>query len=154
MDYKEQLPKSLLDKKPPKKWISAGGVVLTDGFERLYLREPSNNYGPISFAKGKIDKGETKEQAALREVREEIGIIAKILPSSYLGTGEGGYSVTHYFVMEAQRDLGKHDRETKRVLIVPWTEAFQIFARDGNTRDLEILQRAFRFIEKYQGRER
>lgn len=36
--------------------------------------------GHWDFPKGKIEKGETKHQAALRELREETGLAAEILP--------------------------------------------------------------------------
>lgn len=36
-------------------------------------------HGHWDFAKGKIEKGETKEQAALRELKEETGLTATII---------------------------------------------------------------------------
>lgn len=135
--------------KPPEKWISAGGVVLggPDDWEHVYIRKPSNNYGPWSFPKGKVDKGESKEQAALREVEEEAGIVADILPGGYLGTGEGSHSVTHYYLMVAQKNLRKTDKETEKVLLASWTEAVHKFAKGGNTRDINILNKAMDMVE-------
>src|SRR6185436_9217066 len=89
--------------------IAAGGVVIaTDaaGTSRVLLvHRPA--YDDWSFPKGKADPGETIEQTALREVREETGIncrIIRALPSTryeYL-TGAGGprAKVVHYFLME------------------------------------------------------
>lgn len=136
--------------KPPEKWVSAGGVVLggMDDLDHVYIRKPTAGWGPWSFPKGKIDRGETREQAALREVEEEIGIVARILPGSYLGTGEGGYSITHYYVMVAERNLGRHDKETEKVLLATWTEAVHKFAKGSNMRDMKILTKAMDFVEK------
>lgn len=136
--------------KKPEKWISAGGVVLggEDDLDHVYIRKPSGNYGPWAFAKGRIDKGETQEQAALREVEEEIGIVARIIPGSYLGLAEGSMSFTHYYMMFAVRDLKRHDKETDKVLLATWTEAIHKFAKGGNNRDIKILTKAMDLVEK------
>lgn len=136
--------------KKPEKWISAGGVVLggEDDLDHVYIRKPANNYGPWAFAKGRIDEGETQEQAALREVEEEIGIVAKIVPGGYLGSGEGSHSITHYYLMFAVRDLKRHDSETEKVLLATYTEAMHKFAKGGNTRDIKILTKAMDKVEQ------
>ena len=133
----------------PEKWISAGGVVVAgkDDYSKIYIRKPSNNYGPWSFPKGKVDKGESPPRAALREVFEEIGVKAELVPGGYLGTGEGGFSVTHFYLMYATRDTGKTDMETEKVSLVPWEEALHTFARAGNMRDLRITSRALDLVE-------
>lgn len=144
-------PKDQKPPKPPKpeKWISAGGVVVAgkDDYSKIYIRKPSNNYGPWSFPKGKIDKGESPPKTALREVFEEIGVKAELVPGGYLGTGEGGFSVTHYYLMYATRDTGKTDMETEEVKLVPWEEALHTFARAGNIRDLRVTSRALDLVE-------
>jgi 8-oxo-dGTP pyrophosphatase MutT (NUDIX family) len=149
------LPKT--DKyKKQEKWISAGGVVLggPDDLDHVYIRKPSNGYGPWSFPKGQIDAGESKEKTALREVYEEIGVVAEIVPSGYLGTGEGSYSITHFFLMFAKRDTGRHDKETEKVLLADWTTAVHKFAKGGNTRDIKILTRAMDMVEKMKRKAR
>jgi len=55
---------------------SAGGVIIHDNQVLLIYSPSRNSYG---FPKGTIDKGETKEVAALREVKEETGYNAEIL---------------------------------------------------------------------------
>lgn len=139
------------DYKKPEKWISAGGVVLAgeDDLDRLWIRKAKGAaYGGWTFAKGMVDKGETKEVAALREVEEEMGIKAEIVPGAYLGTYEGGYSITHYYLMYAKRVSGKHDNETEKVALVTWTEAVHKFAKSGNTRDIKALNKAMEEVEK------
>jgi 8-oxo-dGTP diphosphatase len=137
------------------KWISAGGVVL-DSLEppyRVYVCKPSNGYGPWSFPKGRVDKGETIASAAIREVQEESGIDAEIIPSSYLGTGKGAFTVTHYYVMLRSGQIGAHDYETEEVRLVTFDEARSLFESDENMRDVMILRRAIKFIDslKHEG---
>lgn len=61
---------------------AAGGVVIRDNKLLFIFRN-----GKWDLPKGKIDRGETEKEAALREVAEECGIeghqIFKILPSTY-----------------------------------------------------------------------
>lgn len=64
--------------------VSAGGLVArrtAAGLEVLIAEQLDRNSGrrTIRLPKGRVDPGETLEQAALREVREEVGLAARIL---------------------------------------------------------------------------
>lgn len=61
------------------KEISAGGVVyrVKDGDTEVQLIQ--DRYGKITLPKGKMEAGETVEQTALREIREETGIEGRIV---------------------------------------------------------------------------
>jgi 8-oxo-dGTP pyrophosphatase MutT (NUDIX family) len=134
---------------PDEKWTSAGGVVLAskEQPDKVWVVKPSNNYGPWCFPKGKIDKGESHEQAALREVLEEAGVTAHILPGGYLGSGSGTHSITHYYMMIASGPPGPHDHETEEVRLVTFEEAHALFTGDVNNRDITILKKAIAWIE-------
>jgi len=67
---------------PTTREVSAGGVVYRrgdDGIE-VVLASRRTRRGQLAWglAKGGIERGETKEGAAIREVREETGMIAEI----------------------------------------------------------------------------
>src|SRR6188472_2544484 len=67
---------------PTTKEVSAGGVVyrrVADGIE-VVLASRRTRRGQLAWglAKGGIEIGETREQAAVREVREETGLTADI----------------------------------------------------------------------------
>jgi 8-oxo-dGTP pyrophosphatase MutT (NUDIX family) len=95
--------------------VCAGGVVYREagdgveialGFERDRLRDQSNTRLP----KGHVEKRETLETAALREVREEIGIAAEIIAP--LGSVEYTFQdertavtkTVHFFLMRSLDD--------------------------------------------------
>jgi len=130
-----------------EKWISAGGVVVkydetTDDY--LYcIVLPSNDYGPWQFPKGRVEDGESLEQAALREVLEESGAVATIMSGGYLGSGRSSYSIAHYYLMKFVSSTGQHDYETEEVLWVTYDDAVDLFSGAGNSRDIVILDRAF-----------
>jgi 8-oxo-dGTP diphosphatase len=92
--------------------LAAGGIVIDKetGTPRVLLvHRPS--YDDWSFPKGKLERGESIEEAALREVREETGLDCRItrklatLRYRYRRRNEGRLrpKAVHYFLMERVR---------------------------------------------------
>lgn len=72
-------------------------VLVTDDENLLLIREYGAGVGryELGFAKGKVDPGETWQQAAIRESQEEVGYLpaeVKLLDSVSLASGY----MTHY----------------------------------------------------------
>jgi 8-oxo-dGTP diphosphatase len=66
---------------------AAGGVVTrdgADGLEILLVHRP--RYDDWSLPKGKLDDGESFEQAAVREIEEETGLVCELGPELEPGT--------------------------------------------------------------------
>ena len=82
---------------------AAGGVVLRDGRIAVVHRP---RYDDWSLPKGKLDPGESWEECALREVREETGLhctlAAELSPTSYTDR-KGRAKVVRYWRMEIDR---------------------------------------------------
>lgn len=82
---------------------AAGGVVwrVTDaGTEIALVHRPK--YGDWTFPKGKLDPGETDEQAARREVHEETGlecVLGHELPTVRYRDGKGRQKQVRYWEM-------------------------------------------------------
>lgn len=116
--------------------------------EHVYVAKPSNNYGPWTFPKGRVDPGETREQAAVREVFEETGIHAKIInsPVAYLGSGKAEYSITHFWLMVKTGGSPKANDEMEEVRLVTWKEADKLFKSSGNRRDVKTLAKAMEHL--------
>lgn len=100
-----------------KREFSAGGIVFKD--HKVLLTKHSQNKH-WSFPKGLIDPGQTTEEAALREVKEEGGIEAEILGkvgySKYVYSlhGEKIFKVVTYFLMKYKSgDPKDHDWEVE-----------------------------------------
>ena len=79
---------------------AAGGVVVRDGRVALVHRP---RYDDWSLPKGKLDAGESWEDAALREVEEEIGLRCRLgeelEPVGY-SDRKGRAKVVRYWLME------------------------------------------------------
>ena len=115
---------------------SAGGIVYAiDGGRPslvvgLRRREGDRRGGTWTLPKGTPDPGESIEQTALREVREETGLQVRLLaplPSinyRFIQDGTRIEKTVHYWLMEpVGGDLARHDHEFERVRWVSFDEA-------------------------------
>jgi len=108
---------------PTVEQVSAGGVVFRkadDAIEIAIVQIADELRWHLP--KGLIDPGETFEQAALREVREESGIDAEIVGpidtidywfyAEYDGARRRYHKFVHFFLMQAiGGNVGDHDHE-------------------------------------------
>jgi 8-oxo-dGTP pyrophosphatase MutT (NUDIX family) len=133
-----------------KREISAGGVVYRrqdDGIE-VVLASRRTRRGDLAWglAKGGIEDGESMEDAAVREVREETGLRAEIETS----LGETRYfyvwedvrirKTVHFFLMRSVGgDLDDRDDEMEEVRWFPLERALKRAAYRG---ERDVLQRA------------
>lgn len=123
---------------------AAYGGVLVDEQKRVLLREPKGHYDGYvwTFPKGRPDKGESPDAAALREVKEETGYSARIV-SKLPGSFSGGTTVNEYFLMEPDGKPGKFDDETASVVWATLDDAEGLISKTvnptGRKRDLAVL---------------
>jgi len=136
--------------RPPlrqRRSTAAGGVVLRDG-ERgpeVALLGRANDRSWV-FPKGTPTSGESLEETALREVREETGLDVRIvrplgeMSYSFAAAGERVHKVVHFFLMEATGgDPSLHDAEYDEVRWVTVPEARRMLTFDTYR---DVLDRA------------
>ena len=95
-------------------------------------------YRDWTFPKGKVEKGETDEQAAVREVEEETGLqceLGRELPSTSYTDLKLRDKTVRYWAMEASGE-GKAGHEVDEVQWVPLSEAPE---RLSHRRDRDVL---------------
>jgi 8-oxo-dGTP diphosphatase len=125
--------------------VAAGGVVVdnsTNTPKVLLVHRP--RYDDWSLPKGKLDPGESIEEAALREVREETGIQCKILRkiatqqyAYHTRNGQSRPKVVHYFLMEPiNREVRVPGVEVDRAEWLDFESASRILSYE---RDRELL---------------
>lgn len=128
--------------------LAAGGIIIDEGSDsRRVLLVHRPRYDDWTFPKGKLDPGETVEETAVREVREETGlkcrIIRKLAVARYLSRtrhkGRLKPKVVHYFLMERlSRRIKVPGDEVDLALWVELDEATQklTYAQDKKLLDL------------------
>ncbi len=130
-----------------KREFSAGGLVRKGNLWLIRRPMPNLEYrGNLgwSWPKGWVDKEENLEEAALREVREEGGVVAKIvkkLPALkvfFKDKGELVMKFVTYFVMEYVRDVPEgFGEETAEVKWVTKDEAMGLLVHKNERELLE-----------------
>ncbi len=117
---------------------AAGGVVLGSQGRVALVHRPK--YDDWSLPKGKLDPGESFEQAALREVEEETGLRARLvreLPSVQYRDNKDRPKVVRYWLMEVEHDPGfAPNDEVDELRWVPPDEALRLLTYD---RDRDVL---------------
>lgn len=129
-----------------KRVFSAGGIVFNSKNQVLLAQHSSNHYW--GFPKGLIDKGQTSKEAALREVKEEGGVEAKIIEkagdSKYVYTDKQTKEnifkvVTVYLLKYISGDPKDHDWEVKEA---GWFSPEEALKKLSFRQDSDLLKQA------------
>lgn len=97
--------------------VSCGGVVIFRGKILLLYKNYKNKYDGWVLPKGTVEEGETHEETALREVKEETDVKASII--KYIGKSQYSFVVpedtvekeVHWYLMSADSYYSKPQRE-------------------------------------------
>ena len=115
---------------------SAGGIVVrfegTDPYLVVGARRRDRDIVTWTLPKGTPNVGETREQTATREVREETGLEVRItgpldsIEYWFVQRGLRIHKTVHYFLMEPTGgDLGRHDHEFESVRWLSFDDALR-----------------------------
>jgi 8-oxo-dGTP pyrophosphatase MutT (NUDIX family) len=117
--------------------FSAGGIVYKKEKNEIFILvcQHSGHHGWV-FPKGRVGdhiENESKEETAIREVREETGALGKILKKVkpiiywYEDSGQKIKKTVYYFLMEyLEGNITKHDFEMENV---EWLEKDEVEKR-------------------------
>lgn len=126
----------------------AGAIVVRfDGKEpQVLLITARRNPRNWIFPKGHIEKRETPEAAALRETREEAGIVGKLLrPAGVLEYGfMGARARVEYFLVEFTKEAGPPEDGRTRV----WCREDEALSRLGYRNTRRLLRKAWKLLQE------
>jgi len=133
----------------PENPIPAVGIVILDG-DRVLLIQRANEpgRGQWSVPGGAIELGETIQEAARREAREECGLeveVGDVLSLYDLIQREGGRIRFHYLLIHlAARHQGGQPRPASDALAVGWFTAEQLDGLEMPERVRQVIREAWR----------
>lgn len=135
---------------PVKREFSAGGAVHGGG--KWLIIKPAGT-DRWQFPKGKIDKGESSKEAAVREVEEEGGIrvkpMKKVGDTQYFFTlkGQKIFKKVTFYLMEYVGDGNNNpdEIEVDEARFVPFGEALSLLTFED---DKKILKKAKKLASK------
>jgi 8-oxo-dGTP diphosphatase len=128
-------------KQSPAEVRAAGGLVVRDGnhgAEVLLVHRP--RYDDWTFPKGKVDPGESYEDAAIREVEEETGyrcILELELPSTRYIDARGRPKLVRYWLMRVVDGEFVVNNEVDEI---EWLNPAEASARLTYDRDRELAE--------------
>ena len=126
---------------------SAGGIVYKKEKGQIFVlvTQHSAHHGWV-FPKGLIDAGEDKAKTAVREVKEEGGVEAKIIrelsPVEYFYKLEGNTTkkkVTYFLMEYVSGNIEEHDWEMEAA---EWLELSKVEERLSYKTDKHVFQKA------------
>lgn len=134
--------------------VSAGGIVFRPDGKVLLIKDA---YGRWTLPKGHVEAGETREEAAVREIREETGITARI--DAYLATityplpsKPGVRKDVHFFRLSYVSGQPRpQEEEIRTAAFFPLMEAEALLERNSYPGQAQLLRQAAEGPEESTG---
>lgn len=135
--------------------VSAGGVVVRG--DRVVVivpaRRAAGDSRVLALPKGHVDPGESPIEAAMREVREETGVIVaepvcELGESRYWYRRDGhtiGKTVTFYLFSYVSGDTADHDDEVSEARWIDLRKALTELSYEG---ERDMIARAVAYLDK------
>lgn len=130
---------------------SCGGVVYTKINNEIYYVIIESITGSYGFPKGHIEKGETEEETALREIKEEVGLNVKLdnsfcMVDKYRLYKNNKMKKVVYFIGEFENQKIKYQKEELNgAYLLKYEDAYDLLKYE---RLKEILKKANKKIKK------
>ncbi len=108
-----------------------------------------HNLGHYGFPKGHVEKGETEEETAIREVKEETNCDARIIPGfreviTYNPKPNVIKDVVFFVGKALTKDLKPQEEETSDVFFIKKENARKTLTHDD---ERNVLEKAIKFME-------
>jgi ADP-ribose pyrophosphatase YjhB (NUDIX family) len=141
---------------PSRPFLAASVAVLRDGRALVAARGRGALAGRYSLPGGLVEPGETLAEAALRELREEVGVGAELIgfvDHAEVIERDEDARVRHHFVVcaHAARWLSGEPQASEEALDVRWVTQHEILLLPTTPGLAGILQKAFDLDQRLAG---
>lgn len=147
----------------PRIEVSAGGLTFKRTRRGIFFAMVNDSYGKWTFPKGHVKRGESYEDAAEREVMEEVGLddlryvvdLGKIdiwFRDRYVFKGRLIHKFIHYYLFEVppsarlKKPIPTHSGE--KIRGVAWIPASHIVKRSSYKDMRPIIKKAMQFLKE------
>lgn len=135
---------------------SAGGIIYRKDGDKTYFIVVKNAWGKWTFPKGKIEEGETWQEAAVREIQEETGIsdaevlgeVGEIKFTDKSGTEPIKKNVHFYLIKANQAAITEKPKEITHINEVKWMEKDEVLKNLGYENLTDLFKKALEEIGK------
>lgn len=131
---------------------SCGAIIIHKANENNYkvLLVKNHNGRYWSFPKGHVEKGETEEQTAIREIKEETGLDVEIIDSfrevsDYCPFGKIKKRVVFFMAQTFSTDVKVQKEEIDSFI---WVDLFDVHNKCTYDNDLRVIKKAKDHIDK------
>ena len=133
-----------------KKEKSCGAVIYKVENGIIYYYLIKQNRGHISFPKGHVEKNESEEDTAIREIKEETNIDVIIDSkfreiSTYSPKENVVKDVIFFVALSIAENIKPQKTEVEEVLVLKYEDAYKMLTYE---RDKEILEKANVYIKE------
>ena len=139
-------------------WVNIIPLVVTEDGQRLFVVEKQFRHGSgevaLEFPAGIVEKGETPEESALRELWEETGLKAgklslmgKINPNPAFMSVSSSFFLAEDLLYTGERNLDEN--EEIQVMFIPEKDAITAMSAEHNTNGSMLI--ALFYYCKYTG---
>lgn len=127
---------------------SCGAVVMTTREQVRYYVLVKGGY--VGFPKGHMEAGETERETALREIREETCVQARLLPGfrrtvQYHMPNGNDKRVVYFLAEYDHQEAKRNPAEFLKVMVLPYAEAIRALTFEN---DRMTLRAAERFMKR------
>lgn len=126
---------------------SCGAVVVTEKDGRRHYVLVKGGY--IGLPKGHMEQGESERETALREIREETCVTAKLVPGfrrmvEYRMPNGNDKRVVYFLAVYAQQEAHRNPEEFLKVLVLPYQEALHALTFENDRITLRMAEKWMR----------
>ncbi len=132
-----------------KREFSAGGIVFNDKGEVLLIQNSSPSSPDVKhwgFPKGHLDEGESSKEAAIREIKEETGVEAKLQEklgdSKYVFTFKGEKIFKAVAMFKMKHLSGEPTPQEGEIIQTGWYPPEEALKKLSFKNDKDLLQKA------------